>query len=114
MDIKKFITNIRITNRVSKNTTTNKKPFKNPEIKIILNMEYPQVQTDFSNMLQDRYIYCPDNSIAQKLRIQGYPVYSNESVLTMMLSGDGGYNAEHLYDLHRRYKNLAFQHRGGI
>lgn len=109
MNIKNFITNIRITDKMSKNTTSGKKVFKNPEIKIILNIEYPQVQTDYSPLLKDRYIYCPDNNIAQKLRIQGYPVYSNESVLTMMLSGDGGYN-DHLYDLHRKYKKLAFQY----
>ncbi len=113
MNIKNFITNIRITNKVSKSTTSRKKVFKNPEIKIILNMKYPQVQTDYSPMLQDRYIYCSDNTIAQKLRIQGYPVYSNESVLTMMLAGDGGYN-DHLYDLHRRYKKLSFQHKHNL
>ncbi len=82
-----------------------KKAWVEPELTLLADSNSFMVL--WSDMLDDFYMYCLDEQLAGQLRMKGYPVYSNESVLTMILSGDGGYNSEYLRDLHRRFKAMA-------
>jgi len=65
----------------------------------------------WSDMLNDHYWYCVDKQTAERLRMEGLPVYDSDSVLTMMLISDGGYDVDHMRDIHKKFKEMATKYK---
>jgi len=61
----------------------------------------------WSDMLNDHYWYCVDKDMAIRLRTAGLPVYDSDSVLTMMLISDGGYDFDNVQRVHQGFKKMA-------
>jgi len=65
----------------------------------------------WSDMLNDYFWYSIDKQTAERLRTAGLPVYDSDSVLTMMLISGGGYNVDHMRDIHKKFKEMATKYK---
>lgn len=81
-----------------------------PEIMPLNNQE--SLKRFWSEMLGDNCLYCSDIKLAEELRMSGEPVYSDPSILTMMIIGDGGYDIKHLKYIHSKFKVMADKYKG--